>query len=297
MDQVKHLGRAREMHARHVRRRHHAFRKDGAVAGEELDDALGESCLVHDIQQELARKHGVVGGLPERDVAHDCGRGRQVRGDGNEVERGDGGHKALQWAMLHSVPHACRVLCRLNLMDLRRKLCREAPKVDSLDGRVDLSLPNIFALPQHNQRVQLLAVRPGQEIRGLEKHRRALVRMHRCPLPSRGQRAVNRVLHILRIQRRIDTRRMPMPMRHLLHLHRTHPVLCHALEPLDAVDNQRDVRKIRRRSRGGVCRNGGGGGGRGFDGGGGGGDARGGACGAGRHAGGPRDAQAATHWG
>ena len=44
------------------------------------------------------------GRLPDRDVAHEGGRRREVAADRGEVERGDGVDEPFQWPVIHAVP-------------------------------------------------------------------------------------------------------------------------------------------------------------------------------------------------
>jgi hypothetical protein len=128
---------------------HHVGDRD-AVAGQHVDDAVGQA-------GGLQQAHQVVGGellggrgLPDHRVAHQGRRGGQVAGDGGEVERGDGVDDALQRAVVHPVPDAGRGH-RLLRVDLPGEVHVVAPEVGQLAGAVDLGLLGGLGLPEHRR--------------------------------------------------------------------------------------------------------------------------------------------------
>ena len=126
------------------------------------------------LQREVGGDRLGGGRLPEHGVAHQRRRGRQVAGDGAEVERGDRVDEALERPVLDPVPDAGGG-DRLVGEDLRGEVHVEAQEVDQLAGGVDLGLVGRLRLAQHRGGGDRLAPGPGQQVGGAQEHRGPLV--------------------------------------------------------------------------------------------------------------------------
>ena len=98
----------------------------------------------------------------------------QVAADGREVERRDGVDEPLERPVIHPVPRARR---RVGLLavDPLGVVHVEPEEVDQLAGAVDLRLERGLALAQHGGGVEPLPGRRGQQVRGLEEDRGAVL--------------------------------------------------------------------------------------------------------------------------
>lgn len=72
------------------------------LAGNELDDILGEAGLKEDLVDQPVGGNGRRRRLPDDNVAHQGGSTSQVTTDGREVERTDGVDESLQRAVFHA---------------------------------------------------------------------------------------------------------------------------------------------------------------------------------------------------
>jgi hypothetical protein len=163
---------------------------------DEVDDAVGQASLLQQAHQVVRGEHRRSRRLPDDDVAHQRGRGRQVGGDRGEVERRDREDEALERPVLHPVPDPLRRLGLLRV-EARHELDVEAEEVDRFARRVDLGLVRRLRLPEHRRRVERVAPRPRQELGGAEQNRGAILpRPPRPVLPRRGGR-VDRLPDVL----------------------------------------------------------------------------------------------------
>ena len=156
------------------------------MAGDQVDDAGRHPGLLEQLHRQVGGELLGVRGLPDDGVAHERGRGRQVAGDGREVERGDGVDEALERAVVAAVPQAAGVGRRLLLDDLAGEVDVEAPEVDELAGGVDLGLVGRLALPEHRRGVDPRPPRPGEQVGGLEEDRGAVVEGQVAPRGGGG---------------------------------------------------------------------------------------------------------------
>ena len=168
-----------------------------AVAGQHVDDARRHAGLLQQLHRQ--RRGQLLGGrrLPDDRVAHQRRRGRQVAGDGGEVERRDRVDEALERAVVGAVPDAGAVGDRLLGQDLARVVDVEAPEVDQLAGGVDLGLERGLGLAEHGRGVDPLPPRAGEQVGRLEDDRAALVERHRPPGRGRVEGGLDRGLGVL----------------------------------------------------------------------------------------------------
>ncbi len=166
-----------------------------AVAGHHVDDALGQAGRLQQLHQQVRGELLGRRGLPQHHVAHQRRRGRQVAGDGGEVERGDRVDEALQRAVVAAVPHAVRG-DRLLGHDLAGEVHVEAQEVDQLAGSVDLGLLRGLGLAEHGGGGQGLAPGAGQQVGGAQEDRGAGVEGERLPGRGRGQGSVDGLLRV-----------------------------------------------------------------------------------------------------
>lgn len=157
-------------------------RDELGVAGHELDDVLRQAGLDQDVVEKPVGGDGVVAGLPDDDVAQECGEAGEVSGDGGEVEGADGVDKALERAVLDAVPHAGRIVGGLLGVELLGELDVEAEKVAQLGGGVNLGLPGVLALAQHGGGHDVVAVLSADEVGGLEEDGGAVGKGEGCPV-------------------------------------------------------------------------------------------------------------------
>ncbi len=167
-----------------------------AVAGHHVDDARRETRL---LEQQHEQVRGVLlrrRGLPHDGVAHQRRSGRQVAGDGGEVEGRDRVDEALERAMVGAVPHPRR-RDRLLGEDAAREVHVEAPEVDQLTGRVDLRLDRGLGLAEHRRGVERRPPRAGEQIGGLEQDGSPVVERQRTPVRGGGLCRVDRRAGVL----------------------------------------------------------------------------------------------------
>ena len=182
----------------------HHVRDLGAVARHHRDHSLGQAGLGEQVRPEGGRVGLGERGLPHHGVAHQRRGGRQVAGDGGEVERRDRVDEAVQRPVVHPVPHRRRGE-RLVGVQLAGEGDVEPQEVDQLAGRVDLGLLHGLALAQHGGGVQPVAPRPGEQFGGLQEDRRPLVEVERGPARLGGLRGRDRGLGVRR-GRLVDAR-------------------------------------------------------------------------------------------
>ncbi len=164
----------------------------GAVAGHHVDHAVRQPGGLQQLHPQVRGEGLGEGGLPDHRVAHQGRRGRQVAGDGGEVERRDRVDEAVQRPVVHPVPHPGRA-DRLVGVQLAGEGDVEAQEVDQLAGRVDLGLLRGLALAEHRRGVQQVTSGSCQQLRRTQEHR--------CPLVERRGRPVGlRCLGCLRPQ-------------------------------------------------------------------------------------------------
>ncbi len=101
-------GRASEVDARQVLAGEARLALRRPVAGDELDDTVGQTGFTEQLEHVPGADHRGHRGLPEHHVAHERRGGRQVAGDGREVERRDGEHEALERPVVGPVPAGAR---------------------------------------------------------------------------------------------------------------------------------------------------------------------------------------------
>ena len=128
------------------------------------------------VRRELLGRRG----LPHHHVAEQGRRGRQVPRDRGEVERRDRQHEPFERPVLHAVPGA-RARRRLLGEQLPGERDVVPPEVDQLAGGVDLSLEDRLRLTQDRRGVERRPPRAGQQVRGAEEDRGALVEGQRPP--------------------------------------------------------------------------------------------------------------------
>ena len=78
LDDLPHLRRAGEGHEVDARMRCERGPRAGAAAGHDVDGALRESGLVHEVSQRQRRRAGILRGLEHGGVAHREGRGKRA---------------------------------------------------------------------------------------------------------------------------------------------------------------------------------------------------------------------------
>ena len=179
-------GRPGEVDAREVRVGERDLGDVEPVAGHEVDDARRHSGRLEQLHRQLGGEVLRRRRLPHDGVAHEGRCGRQVAGDGGEVERGDRVDEPLERSVVGAVPDALRVQRRLLGEDLPGEVHVDPPEVDELARRVDLGLVARLALAQHRRGVEPGAPRPGQQLGRLEQDGRAVVERERPPAGSRG---------------------------------------------------------------------------------------------------------------
>ena len=144
------------------------------VAGDEIDDTGRQAGLSQQRHHVVRREHRARRRLPDDGVAHQRRCGGQVGGDRGEVERRDGVDEPFERAVLELVPH--RVIAgRLLVEQLLAVVRVEPPEIDDLAGRIDLRLEHRLRLAQHRRGVDGVAPGRGQQLRGLEEDRGAVV--------------------------------------------------------------------------------------------------------------------------
>ena len=110
----------------------------------------------------------------------------------------------------------------------------EPPEIDDLARRVDLGLKDRLRLAEHRRAVDGVAPRRAQQFRGLEQHRRAIVERPTRPLALRGDRRLDRLLHMFR-------RGFVKRPEHVMVIVRHHDVAGVAGADLLAADDDRNV--------------------------------------------------------
>lgn len=104
---------------------------------DELDDTLGKTSLVEDIEDDLGRKDGHGRGLPQNSVAEHGGHSGQVAGNSSEVEGADGKNEAIKRSVFSAVPDTLGVCRRLDGVDLFDVLDAETEEVDQFSSSVN----------------------------------------------------------------------------------------------------------------------------------------------------------------
>ena len=166
------------------------------IARQEVDDARRQAGRLEHLERVVAAQHRARRRLPDDGVAHQRRRGRQVAADGGEVERRDGVDEPLEGAVLHLVPHA-RAADRLLVVELLREPGVEAPEVDHLRRGVDLRLIRRLRLPEHRRGIDRRAPGGGEQLRGAQHDRGAILPGPARPLAARLGGRGNRLLHVL----------------------------------------------------------------------------------------------------
>ena len=164
--------------------------------GRRLITPSGRPGLLEQPHHVVRGEHRRRSGLPEHDVAHQCGRARQVAADRGEVERRHREHEALERPVLHAVPDAGR-RDRLLGVDPRHVLDVEAEEVDQLARGVDLGLVRGLRLAEHRGRVERVAPRAGEQLGGAEEDGGAVLPRPARPVLPRRRGGVDRLLHVL----------------------------------------------------------------------------------------------------
>ena len=191
----EHPGGSREMQSGKVAVRKDHVAEVGAVHRHQVDDPVGQSSHAEQRHHHVGRVNLRVCGLPHHGVAHQRRGSGQIAGDGREVEGRDGHHKAFQRTVFQPVPHAGRG-CGLLGINVRHVLHVEAQKVRKLAGSVNFRLVRRLGLRQHGGRVDGGAVRSADQVRHLQKDRRALFPAQRSPLGTSRQGRIHRRLHV-----------------------------------------------------------------------------------------------------
>ena len=168
-----------------------------AVAGHQVDDARRHAGLLEQLHRQLGRELLRRARLPDDGVAHERRGGRQVAGDGGEVERRDRVDEALERAVVGAVPDALGVERRLLLEDLAGEVDVDAPEVDELARGVDLGLVGRLALAEHRRGVEAGAPRSGEQLGGLEQDGGAVVEGQLAPHRGGGLGGVDGRLALL----------------------------------------------------------------------------------------------------
>ena len=168
----------------------------GARARKKVDDTLGQAGLFQQLHDKITGVNGGGRRFPERHVAADCRRGRQVSCYGGKVKRRYRKHESLQRPVFRTVPHS---VGRVGLVSvyLRQVVPVEAVEVDQFGHGIDFRLVGRLRLAQHGRRIELVAPRAGNQVCGFFKDRHALFPRHFGPLPSGFEGGVDRHLHFL----------------------------------------------------------------------------------------------------
>ena len=124
---------AGEVDAGEVARLRGHLADEGAAAGQEVDDAVGQSGLAVELHQVVVGEQGRGRRFPDGHVAHQHGRHAEVGGDAGEVKRRDGQDEALERTILRVVELHGAVL-GLHRVDLRGVVDVVAEEVDGLAG-------------------------------------------------------------------------------------------------------------------------------------------------------------------
>ena len=95
--------RTREVDAGEMLRLRGHLADEGTAARQEVHHAIGQASLLVELHEVVVGEQGSGGGLPQRHITHQDRRHAEVRGDGREVERRHGQHKALQRTILRVV--------------------------------------------------------------------------------------------------------------------------------------------------------------------------------------------------
>ena len=210
------------------------------IAGHEVDDARRQAGRFEQLQRVVGAQHRAGRRLPHHGVAHQRRRRRQVAADGREVERRHGVDEALETAVVGLVPHRRR-RHRLLGHQLGGEGHVVAPEVDELARRVDLGLVDGLRLPEHRRGVQGVAPGGGEQIGGLEEHRRPVFPGPARPLGARAAGRGDRRRHVLGPGVVEVGQHVAVVVRH-------HRVAEAAGAHLLAADDQRDLRPARRPS-------------------------------------------------
>ena len=98
----------------------------------------------------------------------------------------------------------------MNLLSIVRV---EAEEICEFAGRVNFGLETVLALGKHGCRVDLGAARPGDQVGGLQEHRRSMFPRQRRPSWTRRQGRIDGHLHMARISIAEVAENFPMLMR------------------------------------------------------------------------------------
>ena len=213
-------------------REEHARNRRG-VARDEIDHARRQTGFLQQLHQVVRREHRACRRLPHDGVAHERGRGRQVGGNRREVERRDGVDESFERAVVQLIPRPA-LAQRLLAGQFMREVRVEAPEIDDLARGIDFGLHHRLALPEHRRAVERVAPRRGEQIRGLQKHRGAILERPARPFLVRGERGVHGLGH----ERR---RRLVIRGEHVAVVVRHHGLLNGARADVFAADDDGNV--------------------------------------------------------
>ena len=187
---LEHPGRPGEVDAGQLRVGQHHLGDLRAVPGQHVDHPGGSPASVQQVHDQ--RRGQLLGDrrLPDHHVAHQGRRGRQVAGDGGEVERGDRVDEPLQRPVVGAVPDPLGVGHRLLVQDLPGEMHVEPPEVGQLAGRIDLGLVRRLRLAEHGRGVHPGPPGTGQQFGGAQQDRRPGVEVQRPPVVGRVQRGL-----------------------------------------------------------------------------------------------------------
>ena len=159
-------------------------------ARKETDDARRHPGFVKEVHDHVGGEGGRGGGIPEHGVAAARGGGRQIAGDGSEVERGNGEDEAAERAQFDPVPDARRGV-RLVLHQLLQVMSIEGEEVDELGGGGDLGLMRRLGLSEHGGGVEASTVRTSEQGGRAEEDGEALFPGKRHPIVTSGHGGFN----------------------------------------------------------------------------------------------------------
>ena len=201
------------MHAGKVRAGQRGVADVTAGTGHEVDHARRQAGFLEDLHEQPWRVDQRRSGLPEHGIAHDGRRGRQVAGDGREIEGRYREHETFQRPVLNVVPDARRGFGLL-LVDLLGVGRVETQEVDQFAGRVDLGLEHGLAAVQHGAGVHQGAVFHGQQIGRLQENGHPLFPAEGLPVRLRGHGCVDGFLHLFRTGLVVGREHVPVVVGH-----------------------------------------------------------------------------------
>ena len=190
------LGRASEMNPGQLAVIEHLVRDLRRTAADHVDHARRHARLQQELHQEMADQQRLGRGFEDDGVAHEHRGGGQVARNRGEVEGADRKDESLERPILEAVPRGA-VVVGLVAQELIAEKCVEAPEVDRLACGIDLRLVHGFRLAEHRRRIDRVAPRPGQQRGRAKQDSRTLVVLRGGPHLPRGERGVDRVVHVL----------------------------------------------------------------------------------------------------